>query len=165
MVTGLTRTEPKKCQHSNKMAGAYNHTIVNLCFSLCFLCHEYIGCKLNCLLNSVRQNLLRNLKSKYQPNQFKTPIITEKLSSQEKKQNLGTCLGIPWLGLVSLCQIWDFYGYSLSTLKYPIMGICYFFLCLCWWIKHACFFVPIGPLQVLTEVFRGVQTALLYRIG
>ena len=23
-------------------------------------------------------------------------------------------LGIPWLGLVSLCQIWDFYGYSLK---------------------------------------------------
>ena len=42
--------------------------------------------------------------------------------------NQGTWLGIPWLGLVSLCQIWDFYGYSLNTLKYPIMGICYFFL-------------------------------------
>ena len=37
-------------------------------------------------------------------------------------------LGIPWLGLVSLCQIWDFYWYSLNTLKYPKMGICYFFL-------------------------------------
>ena len=32
-----------------------------------------------------------------------------------------------WLGLASLCQIWDFYEYSLNTLKYPIMGICYFF--------------------------------------
>ena len=41
----------------------------------------------------------------------------------------GTWLGIPWLGLVSLCQIWDFYGYSLNTLKYPKMGIRYFFLC------------------------------------
>ena len=29
----------------------------------------------------------------------------------------------------SLCQIWDFYGYSLNTLKYPKMGIRYFFLC------------------------------------
>ena len=29
----------------------------------------------------------------------------------------GTWLGIPWLGLVSLCQIWDFYGYSLNTLN------------------------------------------------
>ena len=42
--------------------------------------------------------------------------------------NKGTWLGIPWLGLVSLCQTWDFYRYSLNTLKYPIMGICYFFL-------------------------------------
>lgn len=81
VVRGLTRIEPKKCQHSNKIARAYNHTIVNLCFSLCFLCHKYIGCKLNCLLNSVRQNLLRNLKCKDQPNQFKTSILTEKLSS------------------------------------------------------------------------------------
>ena len=40
-----------------------------------------------------------------------------------------TWLGIPWLGLVSLCQIWDFYGYSLNTLKYPKMGIRYFFPC------------------------------------
>ena len=29
----------------------------------------------------------------------------------------------PWLGLVSLFQIWDFCGYSLNTLKYPKMGI------------------------------------------
>ena len=33
------------------------------------------------------------------------------------------------LKLVLLCQIWDFYGYSLNTLKYPKMGIRYFFLC------------------------------------
>ena len=32
-----------------------------------------------------------------------------------------------WLRLVSLCQIWDFCGYSVNTLKYPILGICYFF--------------------------------------
>ena len=44
--------------------------------------------------------------------------------------NQGTWLGISWLGLVSLCQIWDFYGYSLNTQKYPKMGIRYFFLCL-----------------------------------
>ena len=44
---------------------------------------------------------------------------------------LGTWLGIPWLGLVSLCQIWDFYGYSLNTQKYPKMGIRYFFLWCC----------------------------------
>ena len=36
---------------------------------------------------------------------------------------------VPWLGLVSLFQIWDFWGYSSNTLKYPKMGICYFFLC------------------------------------
>ena len=33
----------------------------------------------------------------------------------ETSPSLGTWLGIPWLGLVSLCQIWDFYGYSLNT--------------------------------------------------
>ena len=44
--------------------------------------------------------------------------------------NQGTWLGIPWLGLASLCQIWDFCGYFLNTLKYPKMGIRYFFLCL-----------------------------------
>ena len=30
---------------------------------------------------------------------------------------------VPWLGLVSLFQIWDFCGYSLNTIKYPKMGI------------------------------------------
>ena len=29
----------------------------------------------------------------------------------------------------SLFQIWDFCGYSLNTLKYPKMGIRYFFQC------------------------------------
>ena len=33
----------------------------------------------------------------------------------ETSPSLGTWLGIPWLGLVSLYQIWDFYGYSLNT--------------------------------------------------
>ena len=36
----------------------------------------------------------------------------------ETSPNQGTLLGIPWLGLVLLCQIWDFYGYSLNTLKF-----------------------------------------------
>ena len=45
------------------------------------------------------------------------------LKNTHKNPNQGTWLGIPWLGLVSLCQIWDFYGYSLNTLKYPKMGI------------------------------------------
>ena len=47
----------------------------------------------------------------------------------ETSPSLGTWLGIPWLGLVSLSQIWDFYGYSLNTQKYPKLGIRYFFLC------------------------------------
>ena len=47
----------------------------------------------------------------------------------ETSPNQGTWLGIPWLGLVSLCQIWDFYGYSLKTLKYPINGNLLFFSC------------------------------------
>ena len=50
---------------------------------------------------------------------------THKIPKSETSPNQGTWLGIPWLGLVSVCQIWDFYGYSLSTLKYPKMGICY----------------------------------------
>ena len=45
------------------------------------------------------------------------------LKNTHKNPSQGTWLGIPWLGLVSLCQIWDFYGYSLNTLKYPKMGI------------------------------------------
>ena len=48
-----------------------------------------------------------------------------KFWKSETSPNQGT-----WLGLVSLCQIWDFCGYSLDTLKYPKLGICYFFLCL-----------------------------------
>ena len=51
------------------------------------------------------------------------------IRKSETSPNQGTWLGIPWLGLVSLCQIWDFCGYSLNSLKYPKMGIGYFFLC------------------------------------
>ena len=47
----------------------------------------------------------------------------------ETSPSQGTWLGIPWLGLVSLCQIWDFYGYSLNTLKYPKMGKSVIFSC------------------------------------
>ena len=35
---------------------------------------------------------------------------------------------VPKLGFVSLFQIWDFFGYSLNTLKYPKLKIRYFFL-------------------------------------
>ena len=59
---------------------------------------------------------------------FKEYPQKSQIWKSETSPNQGTCLGIPWLGLVSLCQIWDFYGYFLNTLKYPKMGICYFFL-------------------------------------
>ena len=52
-----------------------------------------------------------------------------KFWKSETSPNQGTWWGIPWLRLVSLCQIWDFYGYNLF--KYPKIsnkGICYFFL-------------------------------------
>ena len=60
---------------------------------------------------------------------FKEYPQKSQIWKSETSPNLGTWLGIPWLGLVSLCQIWDFYGYSLNTQKYPKMGIRYFFLC------------------------------------
>ena len=44
----------------------------------------------------------------------------------ETSPNQGIPNEVPRLGLVSLFQIWDFYGYSLNTLKYPKMGIRYF---------------------------------------
>ena len=60
---------------------------------------------------------------------FKEYAQKSQIWKSETSPNQGTWLGIPWLGLVSLCQIWHFYGYSLSTLKYPKMGSRYFFLC------------------------------------
>ena len=59
---------------------------------------------------------------------FKEYPQKSQIRKSKTSPNQGTWLGIPRLGLVSLCQIWDFYGYSLNILKYPIMGICYFFL-------------------------------------
>ena len=60
---------------------------------------------------------------------FKEYPQKSQIWKSETSPNQGTWLGIPWLGLVLLCQIWDFYGYSLNTLNYPKMGICYFCLC------------------------------------
>ena len=60
---------------------------------------------------------------------FKEYPEKSQLWKSETCPNQGTWLGIPWLGLVSLCQIWGFWGYSFNTLKYSKMGICYFFLC------------------------------------
>ena len=67
----------------------------------------------------------------YLKNTHKNPQFgrVRPIYESETSPNKRTWLGIPWLGLVSLCQIWDFYGYSLNTLKYPKMGIRYFFLC------------------------------------
>ena len=46
---------------------------------------------------------------------------TSQLSmTQEKITMVGTCLTLPNLGF-----LWVFF----NTLKYPILGICYFFLC------------------------------------
>ena len=58
---------------------------------------------------------------------FKEYPQKSQIWKSETSPNQGTWLGIPWLGLVSLCQILDFYRYSLNVLKYPIMGISFFF--------------------------------------
>ena len=55
------------------------------------------------------------------------------LKNTHKNPKFGRVRQIPiWeLGweFVSLSQIWDFCGYSLNTLKYPKLGIRWFFLC------------------------------------
>ena len=75
----------------------------------------------------------------------------------------------PGWDLSHFCQIWDFYGYFLNTLKiYPKMGIRYFFLCyryhliigrlmyVCRWGKSACIYAtgnPHSPAHLeLTEI-------------
>ena len=60
---------------------------------------------------------------------FKEYPQKSQIWKSETSPNQETWLGIPWFGLVSLCQILDFYGYFVNTLKYPKMGIRYFFLC------------------------------------
>ena len=64
--------------------------------------------------------LLRNYQAEYTQEKitdFHFWILEYPQKSQiwksETSPNQGTWLGIPWLGLVSLCHIWDFYGYSL----------------------------------------------------
>ena len=59
---------------------------------------------------------------------FKEYPQKSQIWKSETSPTQGTWLGIPCLGRVSLCQIWDFYWYSLNNLKYPKMGIRYFFL-------------------------------------
>ena len=60
---------------------------------------------------------------------FKEYPQKSQICQSETSSNQGIPNQVPWLGLVSLFQIWDFCGYSLNTLKYPKMGISYFFLC------------------------------------
>ena len=56
--------------------------------------------------------------------------LKSQIWQSETSPNQGIPNQIPRLGLVSLFQIWDVCGYSLNTLKYPKMGIRYFFLCI-----------------------------------
>ena len=62
------------------------------------------------------------------------------------------------MGFVSLCQIWDFCEYSLNTLKYPKMGIRYFFLC-----KNAS--MELAILQLKLSHCAGIQTINLQFCG
>ena len=63
---------------------------------------------------------------------FKEHPQKSQIWQSETSPNQGIPNQVPWLGLVSLFQIWDFCGSSLNTLKYPKMEICYFFLCPMW---------------------------------
>ena len=59
---------------------------------------------------------------------FKEYPQKSQIWQNETSPNQGIPNQVPWLGLVSLFQLWDFCGYSSNNLKYPKMGICYFFL-------------------------------------
>ena len=78
---------------------------------------------------------------------FKEYPQKSQIWKSETSPNQGTWLGIPLLGLVSLCQIWDFYGYSLNNQKYPKMGTRYFFL---WW------FPPQGVKRQVLKLRQGL---------
>ena len=60
---------------------------------------------------------------------FKEYPQKSQIWQSETSPNQGIPNQVPWLGHVSLFQIWDFCWYSLNTLglKYPKMGICFFF--------------------------------------
>ena len=78
---------------------------------------------------------------------FKEYPQKSQIWKSETSPSLGTWLGIPWLGLASLCQIWDFYGYSLNNQKYPKMETRYFFL---WW------FPPQGVKRQVLKLRQGL---------
>ena len=59
---------------------------------------------------------------------FKEYPQKSQIWESETNPNQGIPNQVPKLGFVSLSQIWDFCGYSLNTLKYPKLGIRYFFL-------------------------------------
>ena len=65
----------------------------------------------------------------YLKNTHKNPKFGKETSPNQVIPNQ-----VPWLGLVSLFKIWNFCRYSLNSLKYPKMGIGYFFLWLLTWI-------------------------------
>ena len=52
-------------------------------------------------------------------NTYKNP----KFGKVRQSPNQGIPNQVPWLGLVYLFQIWDFCGYSLNTLFFPVSGI------------------------------------------
>ena len=60
---------------------------------------------------------------------FKEYPQKSQIWKSETSPNQGTWLGIPLLRLVSLCQIWDFYGYSLKYPKISSNGNLLFFSC------------------------------------
>ena len=60
---------------------------------------------------------------------FKEYPRKSQIWESETNTNQGIPNQVPKLGFVSLSQIWDFCWYSLNALKYPKLGICYFFLC------------------------------------
>ena len=59
---------------------------------------------------------------------FKEYPQKSQMWESETNPNQGIPNQVSKLGFVSLSQIWDFSGYSLNTLKYPKLGIRYFFL-------------------------------------
>ena len=87
----------------------------------------YIAQETNCVNNTDKYGKRKSYNNQQgtESDRLCTEIFKEFTSPSP---NQGIPNQVPWLGLVSLFQIWDFYGYSLNTLKYPKMGIRYFFL-------------------------------------
>ena len=113
--------------------------------NICYEHTRYISMSLatvicECSLNQFSTSLFLSLFLHWHRKKWRIPILAyfrvfkeypqkSQIWKSETSPNQGTWLGNPRLGLVWLCQIWDFYGYSFNTLKDPEMGIRYFFLC------------------------------------